>query len=217
MNHTVFTPENIGQTYTYAEYLALMDQVVAEKRTTGPRQSPEMAEYTRLNQYRMHRLDKTVKLEQDLQQLAFQLSVPQTWYVLTEAWCGDAAQNLPVIAKVAALNPLITLTLLLRDEHPEIMDAYLTRGGKSIPKLIALDADGNELFTWGPRPAALQEIVLDYKKNPTIPYAAFQEEEQRWYNTDKTVSVQRELVDLLKTEGQNIKSAEGSSVIAQKG
>ncbi|GHB85662.1 thioredoxin family protein [Persicitalea jodogahamensis] len=214
---TVFTPENIRQTYTYDEYLALTDQVVAEKRTTGSRQSPEMAEYTRLNQYRMHRLDKTVKLDLDLQQLAFQLSTPQTWYVLTEAWCGDSAQNLPVIAKVAALNPNITLTMLLRDEHPEIMDAHLTRGGKAIPKLIAIDADGNELFTWGPRPAALQEIVWDYKKNPTIPYAEFQEEEQRWYNTDKTKSLQRELVNLLQMEGQIINDTERLGDSAQGG
>lgn len=190
----LFSPENIRQSYTYPEYLALMDQVVAEKRTTGPQQSPELAEYTRLNQYRMHRLDKTVHLALDLQQLAFQISMPQTWYVLTEAWCGDAAQNLPVIAKVAQLNPHITLTLLLRDEHPEIMDVYLTHGGKSIPKLIAVAENGTELFTWGPRPEALQELVEAYKANPDRPYAEFLEEVQRWYNADKTESVQRELV-----------------------
>ncbi len=195
---TVFTPENVGQTYTYEEYLALIDQVVAENRTTGPNQSPEMAGYTRLNQYRMHRLDKTVKLDTDLQQLAYQVAAPQTWYVLIEAWCGDAAQSLPVIAKVAQLNPLIMLTLLLRDEPPEIMNEYLTKVGKSIPKLIALDNDGTELFTWGPRPAALQEIVLAYKKNPTVPYAELLEEVQRWYNTDKTESVQRELFERIK-------------------
>ena len=195
---TAFSSENIRQTYTYDEYLALMDQVVAEKRTTGSDQSPELAEYTRLNQYRMHRLDKTVKLALGLQQLVYQIATPQTWYVLTEAWCGDAAQNLPVIAKVAAFNPQITLRLLLRDEHPEIMNAYLTNGGKSIPKLIALDADRNELFSWGPRPQALLEIVLEYKKNPTVPYAEFLEEVQRWYNVDKTESVQRELVERLK-------------------
>ena len=194
----LFTPENIRQSYTYPEYLALMDRVVAEKRTTGPNQSPAMAEYTRLNQYRMHRLNKTVHLAMDLQQLVFQIKMPQTWYVLTEAWCGDAAQSLPVIAKAAQLNPHITLTLLLREEHLEIMDAYLTRGGKSIPKLIALAEDVTELFTWGPRPQALQEIVWAYKENPDRPYAELLEEIQRWYNTDKTESIQQELVALLE-------------------
>ena len=195
---SLFSPENIRQTYTYPEYLALMDQVVAEKQTTGPQQSPELAEYTRLNQYRMHRLDKTVHLGLDLQQVAFQVDTPQTWYVLTEAWCGDAAQNLPVIAKVAQLNPHITLTMLLRDEHPEIMEAYLTDGGKSIPKLIAVAEDGTEVFTWGPRPQALQELVWAYKANPDRTYDEFLEEVQRWYNADKTESVQRELTELLK-------------------
>lgn len=195
---SIFSADSIRQTYTYSEYLTLMNVVVAEKRTTGPQQSPELAEYTRLNQYRMHRLDKTVHLDSELQQLAFQVSAPQTWYVLTEAWCGDAAQNLPIIAKVAHLNPHITLTLLLRDEHPEIMDAYLTDGGKSIPKLISVAEDGTELFTWGPRPQALQALVWAYKANPDRPYAEFLEEVQRWYNADKTESVQQELTELLK-------------------
>lgn len=196
--NTVFTPSTIRQTYTYYEYLALVDQLVLQKKTTGPQQSDALAEYTRLNQYRMHRLDKVVSLNQDLQQLAFTIVSPQIWYVLTEAWCGDAAQNLPVIAKVAQLNPMITLRLLLRDEHPEIMEAYLTNGGKSIPKLIALDADGSELFTWGPRPQALQQLYLEFKTNPTKPYAEFQEDIQRWYNVDKTRMVQFELTQLLK-------------------
>ncbi|TDB69155.1 thioredoxin family protein [Arundinibacter roseus] len=196
---TLFSSKTIRQTYTYTEYLALMDQVVAQKQTTGPKQSPELAEYTRLNQYRMHRLDKTLVLDPVLQQLVFQIATPQTWYVLTEAWCGDAAQNLPVIAKVAQVNPNITLTLLLRDEHPELMDAYLTHGGRSIPKLIAMDNSGQELFTWGPRPQALQELVEEHKKNPVKSYPEFLEDVQRWYNADKTQSVQLELTELLKT------------------
>jgi hypothetical protein len=189
---TVFGPDTIHQTYTYEEYLALTDELVAAGRTSGEKQTPELVEYTRLNQYRMRRLDKTIRLDLDLQQLAFQIETPQTWYVLTEAWCGDAAQNLPVLAKVAGLNPHITLTLLLRDEHPEIMDAYLTNGGRSIPKLIALNESKQELFTWGPRPQPLQELVLAYKANPDRPYI------QRWYNTDRTQTIQRELVGRLK-------------------
>jgi hypothetical protein len=196
--NTVFTPATIGQAYTYEKYLTLMDQLVIDKKTTGPTQTPELAEYTRLNQFRMHRLDKTTHLNPDLQQLAFTIDTPQTWYVLTEAWCGDAAQNIPVMAKLAILNPSITLRLLLRDEHPEIMDAYLTNGGKSIPKLIALDANGTELFTWGPRPKELQALYLTYKANPTKPYPEFQADIQRWYNIDKTQSVQQELTELMK-------------------
>ena len=140
---SLFSENYLHQTYSYAEYLALMNLVVTEQRTTGPKQTPELAEYTRLNLHRMNRLNKTTVLSQELQQLIYQIEAPQTWYLLTEAWCGDASQSVPVIAKIAAMNPHLTLRLLLRDEHPEIMDEYLTHGGRSIPKLIALDADGN--------------------------------------------------------------------------
>ncbi len=74
--------------------------------------------------------------------------------VLTEAWCVDSAFSLPVIARAAMLSDAVTLSILPRDAHLEIMDRYLTGGSRSIPKLVAFDADGNELFTWGPRPAA---------------------------------------------------------------
>ncbi len=198
VQNTANIPSTIRRAYTYEEYLALMDELVARKQTTGAQQTEKLAEYTRLNQYRMHRLDKVTRLNPDLSQLAFMIAAPQTWYVLTEAWCGDAAQSIPVIAKVAHLNPMISLRLLLRDQHPEIMDAYLTNGGRSIPKLIALDADGRELFTWGPRPKMLQQLLWDYKANPTKPYAEFQEDSQRWYNVDKTQSLQLELTELLR-------------------
>lgn len=198
LQNAIISPATIRQAHTYEEYLALMDQLVVDKKTTGPIQTPEYAEYTRLNQFRMHRLDKTTQLNLDLQQLALAVDAPQTWYVLTEGWCGDAAQNIPVMAKVAELNSAITLRLLLRDEHPEIMDAYLTNGGKSIPKLIALDANGAELFTWGPRPKRLQDLYVAYKANPTQPYPEFQADIQRWYNADKTQSVQQELTELMK-------------------
>jgi hypothetical protein len=198
LQKNVFTLNVIRQAYTYEEYHTLLDGLVATQQTSGPKQTPELAEFTRLNQHRMRRLDKSIHLDLTLQQLAFQLKSPQTWYVLTETWCGDAAQSLPVLAKAAQLSPYITFRLLLRDEQPEIMDSYLTSGGRSIPKLIALNENGQELFTWGPRPKALQELVWAYKANPDRPYAEFQADMQRWYNTDKTQSVQRELTGLLK-------------------
>jgi hypothetical protein len=77
---------------------------------------------------------------------------PQLWMVLTEPWCGDSAFLLPVIAEAAARSDQVTLRILPRDENLDIMDQYLTDGSRSIPKLVAFSADGDELFTWGPRP-----------------------------------------------------------------
>ena len=121
------------------------------------------------------------------------------WPILTRnIQCGDVPHNLPVIMKMVEYQPLITLKLLLRDENLDLMDAYLTNGGRSIPKLIAFDEDfENELFTWGPRPAALQSIIDDLKTQE-IQYAEIAESTQKWYNKDKAVELQKEFLSLLK-------------------
>jgi hypothetical protein len=184
--------------YSYSDYMELMEKVVLENRTTGPKQSEDLNYYTRLNLSRMQRLNKKVETKDSLKDVVDQIQIPQTWYILTEAWCGDAAQNIPSIVAATVSNSLITVKLLLRDENPELMDAYLTNGGRSIPKVIAVDEDFNEIFTWGPRPEGAQEMLHAYKANPVKPYKEFSEDIQRWYIADKTESIQRELQEVLE-------------------
>ncbi|GGM73103.1 thioredoxin [Dyadobacter beijingensis] len=192
-------PESIrNEAFTYSEYMHLMEQVVLENRTTGPKQSESLSHYTRLNLARMQRLNKKSVIHDPLKDAVMQIDVPQTWYILTEAWCGDAAQNIPTIVAASLSNPLINIRLLLRDEHPALMDEYLTNGGRSIPKLIAVDENYNEVFTWGPRPAGAQALLKEYKANPVKTYAEFSEDIQRWYIADKTESIQQELQALLE-------------------
>jgi hypothetical protein len=180
----------------YGAYVELMDSLLLENKTTGPNQSEAFIHYTRLNQQRMHRLEKTIELLPAVK-ASILLARPQTWLVLTEAWCGDAAQSLPVMQALAQLNPLISLRLLLRDENPGLMDQYLTDGvSRSIPKLIAIDAPtGATLFTWGPRPAALQALFHQWKAEG-MHFDMMKEEFQRWYNKDHTASIQLELAAL---------------------
>jgi hypothetical protein len=182
---------------TYEEYVKLISDLLAAGRTTGPDQSEAMIHYTELNQQRMHRVEKSIIILPPSEALIRSIGLPQTWLVLTEAWCGDAAHSIPIMHTLAALNPLIDLRLLLRDENPGLMDRYLTNGvSRSIPKLIGLDtATLEELFTWGPRPAPLQEIFTHLKGEGTE-YHLIKEELQRWYNKDKTIAVQQELAAL---------------------
>jgi hypothetical protein len=100
------------------------------------------------------------------------------------------------------LNPLITLRFLMRDENPALMDRYLTNGvSRSIPKLIAVDTvTAEELFTWGPRPTPLQAMFMKLREEGT-PYAAIKEELQRWYNKDKTITIQQEMAALAAAAG----------------
>jgi len=191
------TQKHIEKAMSYEQYLQLTEQLLAENRTTGNNHSPAMIEYTRLNERRMKRLNKTVVLDQFIIDKLNSLDKPWTWLVLTEAWCGDAAQNIPVLAKMAAQNENIELKLILRDENPEVMDAYLTEGGRSIPKMVCLTPALDEIGTWGPRPEPVQQMVRDFKKEKDGDYKAFSEKVQLWYARDKTMTMQTEMMPIL--------------------
>jgi hypothetical protein len=187
----------IEKAIPYKAYIQEMDELLARGQTTGPNQSEAFIHYSQLNQQRMRRLGKTTVILAAAEKAMRSIRSPQIWLVLTEAWCGDAAQSLPILHMLASLNPLIDLRLLLRDENPDLMDRYLTNGiSRSIPKLIALDkTTRQELFTWGPRPAPLQELFYRMKAEGMADHP-IKEELQRWYNTDKTVTIQKEIAAL---------------------
>jgi hypothetical protein len=182
----------------YESYRELIQQLHEKGETTGDIQNENMLHYSKLNEQRMRRLDKTVKLNPELEEIVKQAKT-QTWLVITEAWCGDAAQNLPVIKKMADLIDSIELKMILRDDNPGIMNENLTNGGKSIPIVIAFDENNAILWQWGPRPAPVQKMVMDYKNQEGYkkPYSEFSMEVQRWYISDKTQTVQNEFIDLL--------------------
>lgn len=189
--------KSLESTYTYQEYKDLVRALLAEGKATGPNQSEDITNYSMLNDKRMKRLDKTIKISDETISEIQNLKEPQTWLVLTEGWCGDAAQNLPVINKMADLNENIQLKLVLRDENLELMDLFLTNGGQSIPKLIVLDKDHNVLNTWGPRPAIATKLVADYKATHGVLDAQLKENLQVWYNKDKGKSTQDDFIKLI--------------------
>ncbi|MFY9242023.1 MAG: thioredoxin family protein [Polaribacter sp.] len=189
--------QSLENTLTYQEYKDLVKQLLLEGKSTGPNQSDALTNYSKLNNSRMKRLDKTIQVSNVATSKIQQIMQPQTWLVITEGWCGDAAQNIPVIAKMAELNKNIELKFVLRDENLELMDLFLTNGGRSIPKLVALDEKNNILFTWGPRPKTATKMVVDYKEKHGELDAQFKEDLQVWYNNDKGISVQEDFVELL--------------------
>lgn len=189
--------KSLQKTYTYQAYKDLVKTLLLEGKSTGPNQSEDLTNYSLLNDKRMKRLDKTIKILDDTKQFLKTIKSPQTWLVLTEGWCGDAAQNLPVIHKMAEVNSNINLQLVLRDENLELMDLFLTNGGRSIPKLIALDKDLNILFTWGPRPQTATNMVLEYKTKHGYLDAQFKQDLQVWYNKDKGESIQNDFKELI--------------------
>jgi thioredoxin-like negative regulator of GroEL len=157
----------------------------------------KIKEYINLNQHRMSRVEKTYTVSEVLAQQVKRLSRKTYWLILTEHWCGDAAQTLPAFQKVAELsNGKIEMKMVYRDENPALMDAYLTGGSRSIPKLIQLDAHYNVTGIWGPRPTEAQKLVKQLKSNPETA-ASYSTELHKWYAHDKQKALESEITKLV--------------------
>lgn len=194
------TKEVFESGMTYAAYRAMTAELAANGATTGE-QTPDHIHFTELNEHRMRRLDRTFEVDAGLAERLKAMSCTVHWLVLTESWCGDAAQNVPVLAKMANLAPGIHLRLLLRDEHTDIIDQFLTNGGRAIPKLIIMDAAMKVIGTWGPRPREIQDRVMENKRTGAMPYSEFAVIVQKWYAQDKGRCLQREMAEVLETAG----------------
>jgi hypothetical protein len=182
----------------YPSYRNLIKSLLAEKKTTGSNHSEAMINYTSMNDKRMDRWDKKIILDPLISKPA--KSLPKmNWLVITEGWCGDAAQNIPFIAKLANENSNIDLRFIMRDENSALMDQYLTNGAKSIPILIIMDEDFNDIAVWGPRPNPVQDMVMEAKEKPNLDQSKFIESIHKWYATDKNQTISQEFKTLIKT------------------
>ncbi|MFD1062921.1 thioredoxin family protein [Winogradskyella litorisediminis] len=189
---------SLQKSISYQDYRALVEQLTAENTTTGPEKTEVLANYTALNDRRMHRWDKTVKVSDEAKFKIENSLKKMTWLVLTESWCGDAAHIMPVINKLAELNKNIDYKVVLRDENEALMNEFLTNGAKAIPKLIMINNETGEVEnTFGPRPSVATNMVNDYKEKHGKLTPEFKEDLQRWYNKDKGQTVIADLVELI--------------------
>jgi hypothetical protein len=140
-----------------------------------------------------------MELEPDLVDALNDIEGPQHWIIISEPWCGDAAHCMPFLVAIAEKSPKVTYEIQLRDSEPHLINDYLTNGGKSIPKLVARDHDGKDLFTWGPRPSAAQEVFNKMKAENAI-YDEITLKLQAWYNADKGQAIQQELLNLVSKQ-----------------
>jgi len=200
-NRLEIVQEYIAKGMDYLRYRELVRQLAVLGKSTGPNQSEAMVNYTKLSDRRMARWDKTFKISEYVQQKLMALDEELTFLVLTESWCGDAAPSLPIINKIAETSPKITLKIVLRDESLDLMDAFLTNGARSIPKLIILDKANNEILgEWGPRPSIATQMVEDCKREHGKLTDAFKEELQVWYNKNKGQNILEDILKLLALE-----------------
>lgn len=190
--------EGLKNAISYTDYRLLVSNLVEQEKSTGSTQTEALSNYTMLNDRRMKRFDKTVKIDDDALIELNSIDKEVTLLVLTESWCGDAAPALPVMNKIAELNDRVDLKVILRDEHLDLMNRFLTNGGMSIPKLILWDEKKQEVLeSWGPRPEPAAKLVADHKEKHGELLPEIKEEIQHWYNKDKGKSILKELTSLL--------------------
>ncbi len=151
--------------------------------------------FTQLNQKRTARILKSYRVSEEATKAMESIKTPQTWLIITEDWCGDSAQNIPFLFMMSLLNPNIDLKIIYRDENFDIIDKYLTNGGRAIPKVIGLDSDGNELFQWGPRPEVAKQLVTDWKESG-LTKEIFNEKLHLWYGRDRGKTFEKEFIEL---------------------
>ncbi|MBD3723326.1 MAG: thioredoxin family protein [Flavobacteriaceae bacterium] len=189
----------LAKSLTYNEYRSLVRGLLKEGKSTGITQNEDLFHYSELNETRMNRLDKTLSVLETIQERLSNLENEFILLTLTEGWCGDAAQILPILNKISETSDKIDLKLVLRDENEELMNLFLTNGSKSIPKVILIEKSSREVVgSWGPRPEAARKLIADYKEKNGVVDEPIKIELQKWYLKDKGESTQLEFLQILE-------------------
>ncbi|MBP2283918.1 hypothetical protein H4V97_002236 [Flavobacterium sp. CG_23.5] len=184
--------------HSYAEYRKLVSDLLLENKSTGNEQSEDLTLYSTLNETRMNRLDKTMDITDENGFKLKSLKGEYIWLVISEGWCGDAAQIMPIVNKMAIESGKIELKIVLRDENEDLMNLYLTNKGKAIPIVIIIDKEtGNLLGHWGPRPKGAADLIKNYKKEFGSLDEKAKTDLQLWYLHDKGLTTQEELINLM--------------------
>ncbi len=185
--------------YSYSEYRKLVTDLLREGKSTGEEQSEELTNYSSLNETRMNRLEKTMKIAEENDNKLKSLNNEFIWLVISEGWCGDAAQLLPIFNKMTeAADGKIDLLIVLRDDNLDLMDHFLTNKGRAIPKLIVIDKEtSGALAHWGPRPKGAADLISDYKKEHGVFDEKIKTELQLWYLHDKGNTTQEEIIGMM--------------------
>jgi len=195
----VAVAESLLKSISYIKYRKMVSDLLAAGKVTGDKQTPELVHYSLLNETRMNRLDKKVIIPEENIQKLLNLKKEYTWIVIAEGWCGDVAQLLPILNKLAVITPRIEMKIVLRDENPALMNLFLTNGTRSIPKLAILDRKTKDVLGhWGPRPAPATKLVKSYRDQYGKIDDTIKTELQLWYLHDKGLTTQEEVIALMR-------------------
>jgi hypothetical protein len=193
----VLTAEQFATGLPYPAYRQHIAEVMATPQPDE--QLAKMLPHYQTAVAQMDRVAPTVVLLPELRAALGQLTQPYIWAIITEGWCGDASHTVPIIEAVAeASGGHLATRYFLRDSHPDLIDRYLTNGGRAIPIAVVLHANSlTEVGVWGPRPAPLQAIHQDLKAR-AVPFKEVIATVNAWYDQDASRTTQQELLALVQ-------------------
>ena len=190
--------ERIRQGLTYEAYRSEWERHIQRPLKGLDKNARKYLFYARYNWERAERLAAVYEMSPEMRQAVDAVAEPQWWMVLTESWCVDSAYALPIFSAATIRNPRIIMRILSRDENLDLMDRYLTNGGRSIPKLVAFSEDGEELFQWGPRPAELQAARARWIE-ARIAGPDISRRTVEWYEAGGWRAIEIEMTNLLRS------------------
>lgn len=184
--------------HRYLEYRKIVSDLLSEGKSSGDEQSEDLLHYSTLNETRLKRLDKTITVPVEISLKLKALERECIWLVIAEGWCGDAAQILPILNKMAAESDKIELKIVFRDLNDDVMNRFLTNGARAIPKLLIIDKESGKVCShWGPRPKGASDLIKNYKIDHGVVDEEAKSQLQMWYLQDKGLSTQREVVEMM--------------------
>lgn len=183
--------QSLPNQYSYSDFLALCRSLAAEDKATSNSDNPIYVEYSKKHLSTMEYWEQKNLLSVDAKSIEIP---PQHWYVITEGWCGDSAHILPVLHQIKEAHQGVSMSIILRDEYPEAIDAYRTRGGRSIPKLVMVQGD-KVTGTWGPRPESCQHLHDRLTESKTN-FSQLVQQVSDWYIEDNAKAIIAEVIKI---------------------
>jgi hypothetical protein len=191
--------EKLNKGIDYDTYRTEVEKLVDAGKTSGPVQNEALAQHTKMGFQRMKKWEKITKISEETTNNLKSVKGNYSWLVIGEAWCGDVGQNIVALNKMAK-EADIDLKMVFRDENLDLMDKFLTNGGRSIPKMLVVDNNSKEVVgEWGPRPKHIQNWFVEEKQKPGFDKNSTMEQVHLWYAKNKHEELQNEVVEMMQS------------------
>lgn len=196
----MLTPEQMATVRKGLDFKGYMDQW-ADKNALPMRGLDPVQRrtrfYSKYNLERQERVEELWSASDAFIEAVLSAPGPADWLFITDDWCVDSAYSLPLVLWGTQQRDDISLRILLKDEHPDIMELFLTNGKRSIPKFVGLDTQGHVQFTWGPQPDLIRDIrqrlMVEGAEGRIVSSTTVD-----WYADEGWLEVERELTAVLK-------------------